>query len=200
MLARARTLAAARGRRRPGALCAPRVEHVVDARAARAVSERPAAARAGRDLRAGDLGHRQAAARRRQADRQRPRLAAVGRRRARHARPTRRRRRARWCAAQRDDADRAPQRRRAAVHRGRRAAQPRDSRTARLRRAAPHDQTERTAISSTRASGAARPTRSCARCTSAQTTASTPAAPPPASSKHTTSSPTRTAARPSSPT
>ena len=111
-----------------------------------------------------------------------------------------RRRRARWCAAQRDDADRAPQRRRAAVPRGRRAAQPRDRRTAHLRRAPPHDQAAAGAISCTRASGAARPTRSCARCTSAQTTASTPAAPPPASSKHTTSSPTRTAARPSSPT
>ena len=62
---------AARGRRRRGAVCATGAEHDVDARAARAVSERPAAARAGRDLRAGDLGHRQAAARRRQADRQR---------------------------------------------------------------------------------------------------------------------------------
>ena len=38
-------------------------EHDVDAGAARAVSERPVAARAGRDLRAGDLGHRQGSAR-----------------------------------------------------------------------------------------------------------------------------------------
>ena len=79
---------AARGRRRRGVVCAARVEHVVDAGAARAASERPVAARAGRDLRAGDLGHRQAAARRRQADRHGPRVAAVGRRRARHTRPT----------------------------------------------------------------------------------------------------------------
>ena len=56
------------------------------------------------------------------------------------------------------------------------------------------------ATSSTRASGAARPTRSCAPCTSAQTIASTPAAPPPASSKHTTSSQTSTTERPRSST
>ena len=49
-------------------------------------------------VRAGDLGHREAAARRRQAGRKRAGLAAVGRRRARHTR-TARRRRARRCAA-----------------------------------------------------------------------------------------------------
>ena len=42
---------------------AARAEHVVDAWTARAVHQRPPAARAGRRLRAGDLGHRQAAAR-----------------------------------------------------------------------------------------------------------------------------------------
>ena len=56
-------------------------------RAARALPQRPAAARAGRRLRAGDLGHRQDAARRGQAGRRRARLAAVRRGRARHARP-----------------------------------------------------------------------------------------------------------------
>ncbi len=55
----------------------------------------------GAGVRAGDLGYREAAARGRQADRQRHRVAAVGRRRARHARPTRRRRRWRSSAVRR---------------------------------------------------------------------------------------------------
>ena len=70
---------------------------------------------------------------------------------------------------------------------------PRDRRAAHLRRAAPHDQAAAGAISCTRASGAARPTRRCARCTSARTIASTRAVPPRASSKGTTSLPTWTA-------
>ena len=88
----------------------------------------------------------------------------------------------------------------AAVHRGRRAAQPRRPPSGSPATRGASRSSAAGATSSTRVSGAARPTRSCARCTSAQTIASTPAAPPPASSKHTTSSPTRTAARPSSPT
>ena len=55
-----------------------------------AVSERPVAARAGRDLRR-QSGHRQQAGEPRPARRRRPRVAAVGRRRARHTRPERRR-------------------------------------------------------------------------------------------------------------
>ena len=51
------------------------------------VLQRPPAARTGRRLRAGHLEHRQAPARARQAGRHDPRLAAVRRRRARHARP-----------------------------------------------------------------------------------------------------------------
>ena len=174
-------------------------EHDVDAWAARAVSERPAAARAGRRLRAGDLGHRQGAAR---GSTSRQAASSTGSSRP----PTRSSHSPSTAAASggvrrsattlivhlSDDA--------AAVHRGRRAAQPRDRRTARLRRTAPHDQAEAGAISCTRVSGAARPTRSYAPCTSAQAIASTRAAPPRASSKHTTSSRTRTAARPSSPT
>ena len=82
------------GRGRPDALPAPRAEHDLDARAARARVQRAPAARAGQRLRAGHLEHRQAPARARQAGRHGARLAAVGRGRARHARsPERRRRR-----------------------------------------------------------------------------------------------------------
>ena len=119
----------ARGRGRPGAVRPAGVEHDVDAGAARALPQRPAATRTGRRLRTGDLGERQDAACRGQADRCRARLATVRRRRTRHARNTSWR--CRRCAAQPDHADRARQRRPAALPRRRRADQPRDHRTAR---------------------------------------------------------------------
>ncbi len=65
----ARTLAPPRVEDDEALYAAAGVEHELDAGAARAVSERPVAARAGRGLRAGDLGHREAAARGRQAGR-----------------------------------------------------------------------------------------------------------------------------------
>ena len=165
-------------------------EHVVDAWAARAVSERPAAARAGRDLRAGDLGHRQGSSApptSRQAasssgSSRPPTRSSHSPRRGGGERGGVRRSATTLIVHLSDDA--------AAVHRGRRAAQPRDRRAARLRRASPHDQADAGATSCTRVSGVARRTRSCARCTSAQTIASTPAAPQRASSKRTTSSQT----------
>ena len=65
---------------------------------------------------------------------------------------------------------------------------PETAELAHLRRAPPHHPADAGVISCTHASDAARPTRRCARSTSAQAaTASTPAAPPPASSKPTTS-------------
>ena len=124
--------------RRPGALQATRAEHDLDARAPRAHLQRAAAARAGHRLRAGHPEHRQGPARRRQAGRHDPRVAAVGCGRARHARPAARRRSD--GEAQPDHPDRAHQRRRAAAARRRRPAQPRDRRAAHLRRPPPRHQ------------------------------------------------------------
>ena len=128
---------AADGRGRPGALRAALAEHDLDARAARARDQRPAAARAGPRLRTGDLGHRQGAARRRQEGRRRRSTGSSPPPTRSSRSPNRRRRRRRRSP---HDADRAPQRRRAAVPRRRRADQPRDRRAPRLRRAPPHDQ------------------------------------------------------------
>ncbi len=130
-----------------------------------------------------------------------PRVAAIRRRRARHARPPGRRRRRRRAAAQPHHADRAPQRRRrrpCSKAPGRSASRPPSDSPA-THAASPSS--SRAAISCTRASDAAPPTRNSARSTSAQTaTANTPAAPPPANSKPTTSLPSNTAAQPTSPT
>ena len=111
------------------------------------------------------------------------------------------RRRRRRCAAQRDDADRASERRRAAVaSRAPGRLSPRDRRTARLRRAPPHDQAQR-ARPRPLARRALRVLRAAARAAQALRPLPVPRLHRHrASSKHTTSSPTSTAARPSSPT
>ena len=135
---------AAGGRGRPGAVCAAGVEHDVDAGAARAVPQRPVAARAGRVFEQAIWDIAKHAARR---STSRPAACSTWQQSAADALVT---------LAQRGGGERGGVRRSAttlivhlsddaaAVPRGRRADQPRDRRTARLRRAPPHDQAERT--------------------------------------------------------
>ena len=152
------------------------------------VLQRAPAARAGRRLRAGHLEHRQAASA--PLDKQAGTVLEWQQYTADAlvtlAHQARRRRRRR--EAQPDHADRAPQRRRSrrCSKAPARSAPRQPSDSPATRAASPSSR--RAATSCTRASDAAPPTPSNARCTSAQAaTASTPAAPPAANSKPTTS-------------